>query len=470
MVSPRSWGQREPTRCDGTDRRAREPLSPASQSPYLRPWLGLVDEATFYPQMAQFDQHWPDEIEPLLRRVAEPMRLLWGADGTADGTADDTESALVHGHKLAERRGTGLFVIQHAGHLVQNAAPEAVVATILRLPVDTDCARRDMRVLVTGSSGHLGEALMRLLPAYGHWPVGIDVLPGPYTTAVGSITDHDFVRRHMAGTEAVIHAAALHKPHVATHTKQDFVDANLSGTLVLLEAALAAGLDRFVFSSTTSAFGDALTPPAAAPAAWIDEVTSGAPKNIYGVTKTAAEDLCHLFHRRHGLNVIVLRVSRFFPEEDDDRTQRETYDDRNLKANEFLFRRVDVSDAATAHIAAAEKALALGFGRYVISATTPFRPDDTAHLRRNAPAVVRERVGPFDQVYETLGFRMFPSIDRVYANHRARRDLGWAPDYDFAHVLDQLAAGEAIGSTLAHAIGRKGYHTDIFADGPYPVA
>lgn len=64
---------------------------------------------------------------------------------------------------------------------------------------------------------------------------------------------------------------------------------------------------------------------------------------------------------------------------------------------------------------------------------------------------------------------MFPEIDRVYVNERARRELGWRPKYDFAHVIDVLHAGEDPRSPLARAIGSKGYHTEAFVDGPYPV-
>jgi nucleoside-diphosphate-sugar epimerase len=116
-----------------------------------------------------------------------------------------------------------------------------------------------MRVLVTGSTGHLGEALCRVLREDGVDVVGLDLLPSPYTTVVGSIADRALVRRAVAGADAVLHAATLHKPHVGSHRRQDFVDTNVTGTLNLLEEAVAAGVERFVFTSTTSAFGRALT-------------------------------------------------------------------------------------------------------------------------------------------------------------------------------------------------------------------
>ena len=326
-----------------------------------------------------------------------------------------------------------------------------------------------MRILVTGSSGHLGEGLMRVLADGRHDAIGLDIKRGPFTQIVGSIADPDLVASAMEGVEAVLHTATLHKPHVGTHSRQDFVDTNITGTLTLLEEAVRCGLSAFIFTSTTSAFGGALTPAPADPAVWIDETVRGAPKNIYGVTKTAAEDLCELFHRRHGLPCLILRTSRFFPEEDDNRERRARYADANAKANEFLFRRVDLADAADAHLCALDRAAEIGFGRYIISATTPFTRADLPVLRRDPSAVVVRLFPGLEEVYARLGYRMFDEIDRVYDNAKARRELGWAPHYDFARVLGQLSQGEPIGSALAQEVGSKGYHDTVFADGPYPL-
>ena len=315
-----------------------------------------------------------------------------------------------------------------------------------------------MRVLVTGSSGHLGEALVRVLGAEGVEVVGLDVLESPHTSAVGSIADRAFVRRTMAGVDAVLHAATLHKPHVGSHTRQDFVEVNVTGTLNLLEEAVAAGVGAFVFTSTTSAFGRALAPGPGEPAAWIDEDVTTVPRNIYGATKTAAENLCELVHRDHGLPCLVLRTSRFFPEGDDRDDVRRTYPDANVKVNELLYRRGDIEDMVSAHRRALERAPEIGFGRYIISATTPFTRADLAGLRADAPAVVRRLFPDYEDVYAEHGWSMFPSIDRVYDNARAREELGWSPRWDFRYALDRLAAGEEPRSELAVAVGTKGYH------------
>jgi len=322
-----------------------------------------------------------------------------------------------------------------------------------------------VRILVTGSAGHLGEALVRTLRDSSHEVTGLDRLDSPHTDVVASITDRAAVRSAVDGADAVVHTATLHKPHVMSHPRQAFVDTNVTGTLVLLEQAVATGVGTFLYTSTTSAFGRALSPGEGAPAAWITEDVVPRPRNIYGVTKVAAEELCELVARDHDLSCLILRTSRFFPEQDDSEHVRTGYADANAKVNELLYRRIDLADVVTAHVAALSRAPRIGFGRYVVSATTPFAPEDLAELRRDAPAVVERLFPDYADVYRRLGWRMFPGIDRVYVNARARADLGWQPRYDFRHALDLLQVGEAPRSALATSVGAKGYHP--VTTGPY---
>ena len=331
----------------------------------------------------------------------------------------------------------------------------------------TEAAGR--KALVTGSAGHLGEALVRTLRRAGQPVVGLDIQASPTTDIVGSVADRDRVRAGMAGVGTVYHTATLHKPHVVTHSMDDFIETNIRGTLILLEEAAAAGAEAFLFTSTTSVFGHALRPPIDQPAAWITEDVKPIPKNIYGVTKTAAEDLCYLFYRQQNLPCLILRTSRFFPEEDDSKVMRDAYSGENAKANEFLFRRVELEDVVGAHLAASERAAAIGFGRYIISATTPFRREDLRTLRTEAPAVLKRHHPEYEAIYQQLGWEMFSGIDRVYVNDAARRDLGWQPKYDFARILKHLQAGEDPRSPITREIGSKGYHSAVFEDGPYPV-
>jgi UDP-glucose 4-epimerase len=148
---------------------------------------------------------------------------------------------------------------------------------------------------------------------------------------------------------------------------------------------------------------------------------------------------------------------------------RKTYQDGNIKANEFLYRRVDLEDVVNAHLLAIEKAPEIGFDRYIISATTPFTPDDLFDLRVNAPSVVKRNFPDYVEEYVRRRWKMFPRIDRVYVNEKARKALGWQPRYDFRVVLDKLKAGIDPRSPLAHAVGSKGYHVQKFLEEPYPV-
>ncbi|ANM12151.1 MULTISPECIES: NAD-dependent epimerase/dehydratase family protein [unclassified Rhizobium] len=322
-----------------------------------------------------------------------------------------------------------------------------------------------MTIMVTGSAGHLGEALMRSLRTQGRSARGIDIKPSAFTDMVGSIADRVFLRQAMSGIRHVVHAATLHKPHVATHRNRDFLDTNAGGTLNLLEEAVTAKVASFVFTSTTSAFGAALTPAAGAPAAWVTEDVLPVARNIYGVTKLAAEGLCELFARSSGLPVVILRTSRFFPESDDNPDIRGGYSAENAQANELLHRRVDIADVICAHLLALDKAPSIGFGRYIVSATTPFSANDLAEIRRDAPAAVEGLFPGAGALYASRGWKMFPTLDRVYVNARARQELGWQPRYDFRFVLDCLGDDREWRSPLALDVGSKGYHDE----GPYPV-
>lgn len=308
-----------------------------------------------------------------------------------------------------------------------------------------------MKILVTGSSGHLGEALVRTLNAN---VTGLDIRPSNFTHNVGSILDREFVRHNMKDIDIVLHTATLHKPHIQTRSRQDYIDTNITGTLNLLEEAVRANVQAFIFTSTTSIFGNAITPDSII---WVTEDLSPIPKNIYGVTKKAAEDLCEIFHRDYRLPCIILRTSRFFPEEDDREDVRNNYDDGNIKANEFLYRRVEIEDVVSAHLLALQKAVSIGFGRYIISATSPFTQNDLLELSRNAPQVVKRYFPDYEDIYLPRGWKMFPGIDRVYVNDRARKDLGWNPKYDFRYVLDCLKIEKDPRSELAKQVGFKGY-------------
>lgn len=103
---------------------AHKPLSEEAFSAYMTPWQGEVGQPAFYRQIAQMNQNYTDEVEKYYGPMDCPVRLLWGER--------DDWIPLPQGQKLAEKlTGGKLTVIPDAGHLVQEDAPEAIVAAML---------------------------------------------------------------------------------------------------------------------------------------------------------------------------------------------------------------------------------------------------------------------------------------------------------------------------------------------------
>ena len=279
-----------------------------------------------------------------------------------------------------------------------------------------------MRFLITGSSGQLGAALTSIL-APEHVALGLDLLPAPQTTHIGSLAERELVASLVNRADVVVHIASLHARHLYTHSKQDFIDTNIAATQTLLECAAASGIRRLVYTSTTSIYGDALLPTDRA--VWVTEGLIPKPRDIYDVTKLAAENLCHLFHRETGIPTICLRVGRFFPEAPE-----------HIAAYR-LYRGLDVRDAATAHLLAAT-ITGPGWGRYNIAARSPFVESDTPALLDDAPAVIRRYHPDAPAIFARHGWQLPRSIDRVYTIDRATRDLGYLPRHNFADYLREF--------------------------------
>jgi UDP-glucose 4-epimerase len=303
-----------------------------------------------------------------------------------------------------------------------------------------------VNILVTGSSGWLAQDLVPRLKRAEHAVIGLDPVAGPHTDIVGTVADRALVHRTIRDhrIQGIVHAGALHKPQVATHDPARFIETNVQGTLNLLQEATAPGspVDRFVFTSTTSLMISQEIREAhrrgVDRAFWIDEEMAPLePRNIYGVSKLSAEHLCRMVHDATGLPLTILRTSRFFPEEDD-MAHEIIQSGANTKANEFLFRRLTVHDAASAHIVALDRAPQIGFDTFIISALTPFSPDDCEQLMEYAPLVVHRYFPRYREIYARRGWTMFDYIDRVYDSNKAMRRLGFVCRTDFGDILAQL--------------------------------
>lgn len=282
-----------------------------------------------------------------------------------------------------------------------------------------------MKVLLTGVAGRVGRAVHDRLVRDGHEVVGLDAVPGPLVDVVASVTDEAKARAALESAQAVVHVAALHAPHVGRRGEAEFEAVNVAATAALARAARSAGVERFVFTSTTALYGAC---PEGGRAAWVDEETLARPRTIYHRTKLAAERLLEEEAGRGGMAITALRMSRCFPEP------------APLMAAYRLHRGVDARDVADAH-AAAMSWDGPGFRRYVISGRTPFARADAGALFENAPSVLEQKAPELVEAFRQRRWALPASIDRVYDSGRAVAELGWCPRHGFEEVIAQLERG-----------------------------
>lgn len=275
-----------------------------------------------------------------------------------------------------------------------------------------------MKILVTGTSGSIGGAIATRLRR-GHEVRGIDLVRGPATTELADLADAARIDALMPGVEAIVHVASLHAPHVGVRSEADFQRTNVLGTAVLLEAARRHGVQRLVYTSTTSVFGRALVPTDRA--VWVTEDLEPQPRDIYDQTKLAAEALCCRAAERGDLRVVVLRMSRCFSESPAEMLLHR------------LHRGVDARDVAEAHVLALRHPA--NFRVFLISAPTPFREADVVELWRDAPALLRQRCPEICAEFARAGWNLPPRLDRVYCIERAVRELGYHPRFDYRVLL-----------------------------------
>lgn len=279
-----------------------------------------------------------------------------------------------------------------------------------------------MSVLVTGASGRIGGAVAARL-SLRHAVTGFDLRPGPLTSVIGDVRDTALLARHLAGIEAVVHTASLHVPDLAARSADEFRGVNVEATRRLLAACGEAGVGRFVYTSTTSLYGDAMLPVDGA--VWVTEALVPRPRDIYDETKLAAEAACREAAQA-GLACIALRISRCFPEEP------------RLVAIYRLHRGVDAEDVAQAHELALA-APARGFAAFNVSAPSPFVQSDCAALLADAAAVIAARHPWAVAEFARRGWELPRSIDRVYVVDRAIAELGYRPEHDFASLCQRPA-------------------------------
>lgn len=226
----------------------------------------------------------------------------------------------------------------------------------------------------------------------------------------------------MIDVDIVIHTAALHGIHVSQGvSKENFIQTNINGTQNLLEVCSIEKIQKFIYTSTTSVYGADYSNPEKA--IWVDEDLELIPKNIYAVTKIAAEGLCQVYHKEDLIKSTILRVSRFFEAP------------LNEIADLRMYRGLDVRDMALAHVLAMNKDFE-NCEAFNISGPNPFSQDDLVDLKLHSDKVIEQHFPKAKNVYDRNNWILPKSIDRVYVVTKAEKLLGFNPTYNFSKFLD----------------------------------
>ena len=287
-----------------------------------------------------------------------------------------------------------------------------------------------MRVLITGAGGTLGAALAPMLADAGHEPVLFDVrtLETPYESVQGDVRTPGDVRAAVEGTDFVVHAAAVHGIHLGSHSRQDFYNLNLTGTFNVWEAAVEAGAKGVVFSSTMGVYKPYDKPLSEEGVAALHEGLPLQPRDIYGYTKVAGEEMCRLYGREYGIPSVGLRYGMFVPE---------PFVRYGIR---LLYGGVDARDVARAVMASLE-ALAAGrihWGTFNVESVVPFTEEDGPQLHEDPLPVLDKYYPGATDLLRERGVESLSPIREYYPMKHAAEVLGFHPRCNFDRWLESL--------------------------------
>lgn len=271
-----------------------------------------------------------------------------------------------------------------------------------------------MKILVTGGLGKVGGPVVEELLGGGHEVTVLDRLPGPRDGGnvrylVGEIQDLGQVIEAAAGTDAILHLAAVHNPYVAP-TNVVF-DTNVIGTFNAHHAAFRLGIPRVVSTSSNAAVGWAYSEGAFLPDYLpIDEDHPLRPIDSYGLSKQVGETIARSYSLK-GVDTVVIRPSGVVTPEALDEIRRAG---GRVPEGWREYSYIDVRDLAVAFRLAVEKPLPGCTVMFVVADDSTVAEPLCELLPRLNPAIG-------DRAQELTGTRP------VFTNAKAREVLGWKP-------------------------------------------
>jgi len=252
----------------------------------------------------------------------------------------------------------------------------------------------------------------------------------------GDITKVDVLDKAMEGVDKVVHLAALWLLHCKDFPRSAF-EVNIKGTFNVLEACVKNGVEKLVYTSSASVYGDALTVP----------MTEDHPfnnNNFYGTTKICGESMCRAFNGRYGLDFVGIRPFNVFGPRQDEKaaytgvipTMLRNIDAGNApivngdgsQAYDFTF----VEDVARAHVLALKTDSSNEFYNACAGVQTSIR--DLCGL------VLRLTGSDLEVQYRPYGYDDARALirNRVGSTEKAERDLGFRTNFSLEEGLKKL--------------------------------
>ncbi|MYR94669.1 UDP-glucose 4-epimerase GalE [Streptomyces sp. SID8374] len=315
-----------------------------------------------------------------------------------------------------------------------------------------------MTWLITGGAGYIGAHVARAMVAAGERVVVVDDgstgvadrLPEAVTLVKGSASDRALLDRVLAdhAVSGVVHLAAKKQVGESVEKPLLYYRENIAGLGVLLEAVVAAGVRRFVFSSSAAVYG-------VPDVELITEETPCLPINPYGETKLAGEWLVRATGKAHGISTACLRyfnvagagepeladtgIFNIVPMVFDRLTRGEAPrifgDDYPTPDGTCIRDYIHVADLAEAHLAAARKLAVLEGG------------DLTLNVGRGEGVSVRELI---DVILDVTGYAVEPVVEgrrpgdaakAVASDARMVEALGWTARRDVRSMVESAWEG-----------------------------
>ncbi|MBB6670021.1 NAD-dependent epimerase/dehydratase family protein [Cohnella nanjingensis] len=296
-----------------------------------------------------------------------------------------------------------------------------------------------MKILITGACGFIGRNLISELESHGHDLVLTDrqrledatvFVPGlaeraasPLVTQwpflLGDIMDHEQMRRHVEGVDAVVHLAA--SPTGLPEQGVDTFKYNALGTFNLLDACRLQGVSRFIAASSINAYGTFYWRINQEPVVYnelpLTEDFRPVPQDPYSLSKWVNEETCAAFHRAYGVKTAALRFGAVWTDEMYRRTIEAGLSPTAAWSDD-LFTWVHVGDIVMAIRQALEAEQLPGYGAYTLNAADTRCPEPTMELLRQwKPDLVGRLSAPLQ------------GRDSLISTAKAKAAFGYEPRY-----------------------------------------